>query len=61
VAPLPKNMENTHGISFWKFILFFILFFMCMGVLPACVSVHHVCVWCLWSQNRVSERLELEL
>lgn len=22
-------------------------YFLCMGVLPACVSVHQVCVWCL--------------
>lgn len=23
-------------------------YFMCMSVLPGCVSVRHFCVWCLW-------------
>ena len=21
---------------------------MCRGVLPACMSVYHMCAWCLW-------------
>lgn len=30
-------------------ILEFILkFFMCAGVLPACMCVHHMYVWCPW-------------
>ena len=32
-------------INFNKKLLLFI-YFMCMGVLSACMSVYHVCVWC---------------
>lgn len=34
---------------------------MCMGVLPASISVHYVCAWCLWRQKKASDPLELEL
>ena len=34
---------------------------MCTGTLLACVAMHHVCVWCLQSQKRTLDHLELEL
>lgn len=34
---------------------------MFMDVLPACMSVHHMRVWCRGGQRRVSDPLELEL
>lgn len=37
------------------------LFFMYMSILPACMSVHHVPVKCLYRSEKVSNTLELEL
>lgn len=34
---------------------------MCMAVLPACISMCHVCVWCCGGQWKASGGLELEL
>lgn len=34
---------------------------MCIGVLPACISVYHVCVWCPWSPEEGVDPLEVEL
>jgi hypothetical protein len=30
-------------------------------VLPRCMSVHHICVWCLWRPDKSIGSLELEL
>jgi hypothetical protein len=38
-----------------------LLYFLCIGVLPACIYVHHVFSWYLWGQKRASDPLELEL
>ena len=32
-----------------------------LGVLPACISVHHMCAWCLQRQKRALDPLRLEL
>ena len=39
--------KNTIVLTF-RFIVFRFPFFnfMCIGILPSCVSVHHVCAWC---------------
>lgn len=28
-------------------VLYYVIFFMCVGVLPACTSEYHMCTWCL--------------
>lgn len=32
-----------------------------MGILPACMLVHHFCVWCLWRSEMGVDLLELNL
>lgn len=34
---------------------------MYMSVLPACLNVHHMCVWCLWRPEEGLDHLGLEL
>ena len=36
-------------------------FFSCMNILLACMSMHHVRAWYLWSPKEVSDDLELDL
>ena len=46
-----------------KSTIFFKVFFLCVFlfyVLPACMSVYHVCAWCLWRSEEESDDLELE-
>lgn len=43
------------------FIYFYYFYFTYMGVLPACMSVHYVHVWCHGNQWRVLNTLELVL
>ena len=41
--PLFKVLRNNF-IKLFEFIFYY--YFMGMGVLSACMSVHHVCAWC---------------
>lgn len=34
---------------------------MCRGILPLCMSMHYVCVSCLWRPDEGIASLELEL
>ena len=39
----------------------YLFIFICMRVLPTCMSAHRMLNWCPQRQERVSEPLELEL
>lgn len=28
--------------------IYLLFYFICVGILPACISVHHMCARCLW-------------
>lgn len=32
-------------------------YFMCISILLACMSIHHVCPWCLWKPEETSESM----
>lgn len=34
---------------------------MCLGVLPACLSVYHIGTWCPWTPEEGTDPLEVEL
>lgn len=40
---------------------FYLFLFLCVTVLPACISVGHLCTWCLWRSAEPSDPLEVEL
>lgn len=51
---------------FWGFVVVLfkinLFYFMCMNVLPACVSANHMCVWCPQKKKkRALDPLGLEL
>ena len=49
-------------VSFCFFFLFLYLFYsMCLGVLHACMYVHHMCAWCSQRSEEGTDLLELEL
>lgn len=38
--------EKGSGVNERLYTIFKIVYFMCMGVFPTYLSVHHMCVWC---------------
>ena len=63
--PAPKltwALLDGFGTGLGLFCLsIFGLFTLCLGVLPASISVYHVCAWCLWRSEEGIRCLELEL
>lgn len=43
-----------------KNILKMYFYFMSLSFLPTCTYVHHMCTWCLWGSEEVSDPLEME-
>ena len=46
-----KLNQQSSLVLFFKFYFYF----MCVGVLFTCMSMHHVCAWCHKSQKKVSD------
>lgn len=48
---LTKILDYTAIRFYLKFFELFLLYFMCMGILPACMSVHRMHAWCPQRSN----------
>jgi hypothetical protein len=53
--------REDKGKKFKTIILIFKFYFMYVGILPACMSMHHICAWCLQIIEDGLRPLELKL
>ena len=58
--PLPPRYHFGEELISFSFLKIWFVF-MCMGVFPECMYVHHVCSWCPRKPEEVLNPLELEL